>query len=134
FSIFTKSANARPRCPLIFRNLSSEIGRLGSRRNAFEGSLQVARAMMLRLAAGHRETDRGAERDPVGVFARDVAAIDQVDRKNLVRPVAHAGLKPRLDHARRIRLARLPKGFDGPLQGFRELPVEPDSVEQIVSV
>src|SRR5205814_9521368 len=87
-----------------------------------------------RLAAGHRETDRGTERDPIGVLAHDVAAVDQVDRENLVRPVTHAGLKPRLDHAWRIRLARLPKGFDGPLQGFRELPVEADSVGQVVSI
>ena len=32
FSIFTKSANARPPCPLVFRNLSAEIGRVGKRR------------------------------------------------------------------------------------------------------
>src|SRR5215218_1275389 len=89
-----------------------------------EPGLQMTGAMVLRLAAGHRETDRGAERDPVGVLARDVAAVNQVDRENLVRPVTHAGLKPRLDHAWRIRLARLPKGFDGPLQGVGELPVE----------
>ena len=52
----------------------------------------MTRAVVLRLAVGHRETDRGAERDPVGVLARNVAAIDQIDRKNLVRPVTHAGL------------------------------------------
>src|SRR5215208_2206040 len=94
----------------------------------------MTRAMVLWLAAGHREPDRGADRDPVGVLARDVAAVDQIDRENLVRPVTHAGLKPRLDHAWRIRLAGLAKGFDGPLQGFRELPVEPDAVHQIMAI
>ena len=44
-----------------------------------ERGLQMAGAMMLRLAAGHRETDRGAKRNPVGAFAHDVAAVDQVD-------------------------------------------------------
>ena len=91
--------------------------------------LQMAGAMVLGLAAGHRETDRGADRDPVGVFARDVAAVDHVDRENLVRPVAHAGLKSRPDHARRIRLARLAERLDGPLQGFGEFPVEADAIE-----
>src|SRR5437879_1198379 len=134
FSIFTKSANAQPPCPLIFRNLSAEICRLGKRRGAFESGSQMAGPLAGRLAAGHRETDRGAERDPVGVLARDVAAIDQIDRENFVRPVTHAGLKPRLDHARRIRSAGLAERFDRPLQGFGELPVEPDSVEQIMAI
>src|SRR4030095_5766712 len=110
FSIVTKPANALPPLSLFSRTLAQKY----EPRPQEKRGLQVAGAVVFRFTAGHRKADGGAERDPVGVFAHDVAAIDEVDRKNLVRPVTHAGLEPRLDDARPIRMACLSKGFDGP--------------------
>src|ERR1700754_4648335 len=63
---------------------------------------QMAGAVMLGLTARHRKPDRGPDRDPVGVFTHDVAAVNDVDRKNLIGAVPHAGLKPRPAHARHV--------------------------------
>src|SRR4051795_4109436 len=78
--------------------------------------------------------DRGADRDPVGVFALDVAAIDQVERENLVGPVANAGLKSRPGYARPIRRPALPEAFQRQLQAFGEFPVPADTVQQEMAV
>src|SRR4051794_40121641 len=94
----------------------------------------MAGALACGPAFRHRKADSGAERDPVGVLAADVVAIDQVDRKYLVRTVAHAGLESRPHHAWNIRLAGLTVGFDGPLQGVGEFPVEADPVGEVVLV
>src|SRR6266568_3554235 len=95
---------------------------------------QMAGALARGPAFRRRKADRGAERDPVGVLACYVVAVDQVDRKDLVGPVAHAGLKPRPDGTGNIRGADLAERFDGPLQGFGELPVEAGAVGQVVPV
>src|SRR5450631_1370781 len=42
-----------------------------------------------------RKTDRGPDRDPAGVFAGNIMTKDDVDRENLVRPIAHAALESR---------------------------------------
>src|SRR5439155_4087802 len=91
-------------------------------------------APMLRLGTGRREADGGAERDPVGILAGDVPAIDQVDGEYLVGPVAHAGLKPRLHHACDLRGSGLAVRLDRPLQRVGELPVEADAIGQIVPI
>ena len=63
-----------------------------ARRNSMAGG-----AIALR-----RKSDRGAQRDPVGIFPGDVVAIDQIDRKDFVGPVADPGLRPRPDRARNV--------------------------------
>src|SRR5437764_1335419 len=80
------------------------------------------------------KADRRSDGDPVGVFAHDVSAVDDVDRKNLVGPITYAGLKPRPDYAGNIRGAGLPECLDGPLQDIGKFPVETDPVGQIVPV
>jgi hypothetical protein len=75
-----------------------------------------------------------ADRDPVGIFAHDVAAIDDIDGKYLVGPVAYAGLKPGPDHARNIGRAGLTKCLDRPLQHVGELPVEANAIEQVMPI
>src|SRR6266404_3819412 len=78
--------------------------------------------------------DRGPDRDPVGIFAMDVAAVDEIDRENLIGPVTNAGLKSRPDHAWDIGCAGLAEGFDRPLQDFGEFPVETEAIGQIMPV
>src|SRR4051794_2011892 len=85
-------------------------------------------------AFGRRKSDRGADRDPAGVLAGDVVAVDDVHRKYLIRPVADAGLKPRPGHAWTIGRASLPERLDRELQHVSELPVPADAVKQIVPV
>jgi diguanylate cyclase (GGDEF)-like protein len=80
----------------------NRVARADASAPAATAASQMAGTVMLGLAARHWKPDRGPDRDPVGVFARDVAAVDEVDREDLVRPVAHAGLKPRPDHARHV--------------------------------
>src|ERR1700704_2821663 len=94
----------------------------------------MAGALACGPALGDRETDRGAKRDPVGVFAHDVVAVDQIDRKNLVGPVTHTGLESGPDPTWNIGLARVAIGLDGPLQGVGELPVKADAVGEIMPV
>src|SRR3954447_20644849 len=98
FSMVTKSDNAHASLPALY--VSSQMAGTLARRSAFR----------------RWKPDRGSERDPVGVFALDIAAIDQVDRENLVGPVTHAGLKPWPGHARNVGLAGLPEGFQRQLQ------------------
>src|SRR5438876_1097265 len=78
--------------------------------------------------------DRRTDRDPVGILAHDVAAVDDIHRENLVGPVTDAGLKPRPDHARNIGRAGLAECLDGPLQDIGKLPVEADPIEQVMPV
>src|SRR3954453_13756531 len=115
FSIFTSSDNA-----------TSLL--------AFLVCSQMPGTLACRFAFRRRKPNGGADRDPAGVLAGDVVAIDHVDGKNLVRPVAHAGLEPRPHHAWHFRRAGLAKGFDRPLQGVGEFPVEAQAIEQIVPV
>src|SRR6202007_21229 len=70
FSIVTNGVTAAPPCPLFFENPSS----------------QMAGTLACGPTVRRRKADRGADRDPVGVFSHYVAAIDQVDRKNFVWP------------------------------------------------
>src|SRR3979490_2809059 len=90
----------------------------------------LARGFALR----YRKPDRGADRDPVGVFAGDIAAIDDIDRENLIGPVTDAGLKPRPDHAWNIRNAGLAERLDRPLQDIGEFPVETKPIGQVMPV
>src|SRR5437588_12640265 len=91
-------------------------------------------APMLGLAAADRKPDRGADGDPVGVLAGDVAAVDHVDGKYLVRTVADAGLEARLHDARDLGRASLAIRLDRPLQGVGEFPVEAEAIGQIMAV
>src|SRR6476469_9820236 len=86
------------------------------------------------FAARHRKPDRRPDRDPVGILAQDVVAVDEIDRENLVRAVANASLKPRPDHARMFGGARLAECLDRPLQDIGELPVESNAIEQVMPV
>src|SRR5260370_31119741 len=86
------------------------------------------------LAVWYGKSDRGPDREPVGVFAGDVAAVDDIDRENLVGPVTHASLKPRPDHAWDIGRAGLTECLDRPLQDIGELPVETSAIWQIVPI
>src|SRR3981189_2205873 len=81
-----------------------------------------------------RKTDRGADRDPVGILAHDVASVYDIEREYLVGPVTDAGLKPRPDHARNIGGASLAECLDRPLQDIGELPVEANTIEQVMSI
>src|ERR1700686_3884247 len=81
-----------------------------------------------------RKADRGADRDPVGIFAGDVAAVDEIDREDLIGPVTNAGLKSGPDHAWDIGCAGLPERLDRPLQDIGEFPVETEAVGQIMPV
>src|SRR6202171_1212178 len=82
----------------------------------------------------YRKTDGRANGDPVGIFAHDVAAVDDVDRENLIGPVTNAGLKSRPDHAWDIRCAGLAECLDRPLQDIGEFPVETDAIGEIMPV
>src|SRR6266567_2068271 len=82
----------------------------------------------------YRKPDRRTDRDPVGILAHDVAAVDDIDRENLVGPVTNAGLKPRPDHARNIGRAGLAECLDCPLQDIGELPVEANAIEQVMPI
>src|SRR4030081_1079136 len=86
------------------------------------------------LAVRYWKPDRGPDREPVGVFAGDVAAVDDIDRENLVGPVTHAGLKPRPDHALDIGRAGLTECLDRPLQDIGEFPVETEAISQIMPI
>src|SRR4030088_3816375 len=86
------------------------------------------------LSVRSGKPDRGPDREPVGVFAGDVAAVDDIDRENLVGPVTHAGLKPRPDHALDIGRAGLTECLDRPLQDIGEFPVETEAIGQIVTI
>src|SRR5947209_2305844 len=81
-----------------------------------------------------RKADRGADRDPARVLADDVVAVDHVYRKDLIGPVADAGLKPRPRHAWTIGRSGLPERFDGELQHVGELPVPANAVKQIMPI
>src|SRR5438270_3873828 len=86
------------------------------------------------FAFRYRKPDRSPDRDPVGILAHDVAAVDDIDGKDLVGPVAHAGLKPGPDHARNIGRAGLTESLDRPLQDIGELPVEANAIEQVMPI
>src|SRR4051812_35039128 len=86
------------------------------------------------FAFRYRKPDRGPDRDPGGILAHDVAAVDDIDGKDLVGPVADAGLKPGPDHARNIGRAGLTECLDRPLQDIGELPVEANAIEQVMPV
>src|SRR5438552_13766357 len=101
---------------------------------AFLVHSEMTGTLVLGLCALDRKTDRGADRDPVGVFASDVVAVDHVDRKLFARPPAYPGLKPRPHCARYIGRTGLAERFNRPLQGVGEFPVEADAIEQIVPV
>src|SRR5229473_3925476 len=90
----------------------------------------LARGFTLR----YRKPDRRPDRDPVGILAHDVAAVDDIDRENLVGPVTDAALKPGPDHARNIRRAGLTECFDRPLQDIGELPVQADAIDQVMPI
>src|SRR6266446_9485250 len=90
----------------------------------------LARGFALRYG----KPDRRADRDPVGILAHDVAAVDDIDRENLVGPVTDAGLKPGPDHARNIGRAGLTECLDRPLQDIGELPVEANAIEQVMPI
>src|SRR4029079_10689391 len=94
----------------------------------------MAGALVFWFGFRRRKTDRGANRDPVGVLTRDVVAVNDIDGEYLIGPVAHAGLKPWPDRTRNIRGARLPERFDRPLQGLGEFPVEAGAIQQIMTV
>src|SRR6478609_2010428 len=115
FSILTKSVNAISQFLLFL-------------------PLEMTGAAMLGLRLGDRKSVRGTDGDPVGVFAGDVAAVDHVDGKDLVRPVAHAGLEARLHLARDLGGAGLPVRLDRPLEGVGEFPVEADAVGQVMAI
>src|ERR1700674_2605676 len=114
----TKSASPLPPCPLFSCNDSSQM----------PGPLSRG------LALRDRKPDRGPDRDPIGVFTRDVAAVDDIDRKNFVGPIANTGLKPWPDHAGDVGCAGLAERLDRPLQDIGEFPVETEAVGQIMSV
>src|SRR5207237_9662340 len=80
------------------------------------------------------KANRRSDGDPVGVFAVDVPAVDDIDRKNLIGAITYAGLKSRPDYTGNIGGAGLPECLDGPLQDVGKLPVETDPVGQIVPV
>src|SRR5258708_7704177 len=82
----------------------------------------------------YRKPDGRANSDPVGIFAHDVAAVDDIDRENLIGPVTNAGLKSRLDHAWDIGCAGLAECLDRPLQDIGEFPVETEAIGQIMPV
>src|SRR5216684_193599 len=86
------------------------------------------------FAVRYGKPDRRANSDPVGIFARDVAAVDEIDRENLIGPVTNAGLKSRPDHAWDIGCAGLAEGLDRPLQDIGEFPVETEAIDQIMPV
>src|SRR4029079_18057298 len=94
----------------------------------------MAGALVFWFGFRRRKTDRGANRDPVGVLTRDVVAVNDIDGEYLVGPVAHAGLESRADGAWNIRRTRLPERLDRPLQGLGELPVKARAIEQIMPV
>src|SRR5881398_249607 len=94
----------------------------------------MAAALTRRPAFRRWKPDRGSDRDPAGVLAGDVVAVDQVERENLVRPVANAGLEPRPRDTGDIGRASLAEGFYGELQYVGEFPVPADAVEQIMAV
>src|SRR3981081_3229816 len=94
----------------------------------------MAGALARGFAIGCGKPDRGADREPVGIFAGDVTAVDKIDGEDLVRPVPHTGLKPRPDDAWDIGGAGLPERLDRPLQDVGEFPVEPDAIEQVMPV
>src|SRR3981081_22931 len=87
-----------------------------------------------RLAFRDGKPDRGPDRDPVGIFAGDIAAVDDIDRENLVGEVTHTGLKPWPNHAGEVGCAGLAKRLDGPLQDMGEFPVETYAVAQVMPV
>src|SRR3979409_903338 len=91
-------------------------------------------ALSRRLAFRDRKPDRGPDRDPVGIFAGDVAAVDEIDRENLVGPVTNAGLEPWPDHAGDVGCAGLPARPNRPLQDIGEFPVEAEAVSEVVPV
>src|SRR5215208_5132184 len=80
------------------------------------------------------KADRGPDRDPVGVFASDVAAVNDVYRENLVGPITHACLQSRPYYAGHVSGACLAECLDGPSQDVGEFPVETDTVGQIMPV
>src|SRR6202022_3553267 len=84
------------------------------------------------FAVRYRKTDRRTNSDPVGIFARDVAAVDGIDRENLIGPITNAGLKSRPDHAWDIGCAGLAECLDRPLQDIGEFPVETDAIGEIM--
>src|SRR4051812_24203006 len=94
----------------------------------------MAGAVMLGRDAADRKPDRGADGDPVGVFAGDVAAVDDVDREYLVRSVADTGLETRLHDACDLGGASLPVCLDRPLQGAGEFPIKADAVGQVMAI
>src|SRR6266403_2797757 len=86
------------------------------------------------LAVRYGKPDRGPDRQPVGALAVDVAAVDDIDRENLVGPVTYASLKPRPDHAWDIGRAGLTECLDRPLQDIGEFPVETEAIGQIMPI
>src|SRR5258705_9078490 len=94
----------------------------------------MAGTLTRRFTVRYGKADCGPDRDPVGILAQDVPAVDEIDRKDLVGPVTDAGLKPRPDHARSIGCAGLTECLDRPLQDIGELPVEADAIEQVMPV
>src|SRR5436305_72408 len=94
----------------------------------------MAGALARRPAFRRWKPDRGAERDPVGVFALDIAAVDQVNGENLVRAVADAGLKPRPGYARHIRLPGLSERLQRQLEYIGEFPIPANAIEQVMSI
>src|SRR3982074_3089661 len=86
------------------------------------------------LAVRYGKPYRGPDREPVGVSAGEVAAVDDIDRENLVGPVTHAGLKPRPDHALDIGRAGLTECLDRPLQDIGEFPVDNEAIGQIMPI
>src|SRR3981081_3157930 len=86
------------------------------------------------LAVRYGQPDRGPAPEPGGALAGDVAAVDDIDRENLVGPVTHAGLKPRPDHALDIGRAGLTECLDRPLQDVGEFPVETEAIGQIMPI
>src|SRR6266446_9942698 len=90
----------------------------------------LARAFTVRYG----KADRGSDRDPVGILAHDVATVDDIDGKDLVGPIADAGLKPGPDHAWNIGRPDLTECLDRPLQDIGKLPVEANAIEQVMPI
>src|SRR5690349_7254393 len=81
--------------PSPFSILTNSITHCSRPGNFGQDSSQMAGALPRRLAVGYWKADGRPDRDPVGVFAGDVVAVYDIDREDLVRPIAHAGLETR---------------------------------------
>src|SRR5712691_4622495 len=88
------------------------------------------------LPARGREADGGRDGEPVGVFAVDVTAVNEVDGKYIDRPPTQAGLKPRLrDRGYRLGGAGLTEYLRG--EGVDVVggsPIDSEAVGQVVAI